>query len=180
MRAAVCPFESMAGAATTVIQTIQLGIPVARIEIVDEAQLRVVNAYSKTNYPLAPTLFFEFHGISDVDGARIRSAPSKRSPASTAPRASVGVVARGSHHAVAGAAQRLLRDRRVAAGRAGVDDGHLRADFAPRGVHSRDAAGSERRQRHCAARRPCRRRQLPPDHHARPVRSEGVRPRSRA
>jgi len=66
VRAAVCPFESMAGAAATVIQTIQLGIPVARIEIVDEAQLRVVNAYSKTSYPIAPTLFFEFHGISDV------------------------------------------------------------------------------------------------------------------
>lgn len=65
VRAAVCPFESMAGAAKTVIQTIQLGIPVARIEIIDEAQLRVVNAYSKTNYPLAPTLFFEFHGISE-------------------------------------------------------------------------------------------------------------------
>jgi D-lactate dehydrogenase (cytochrome) len=66
VRAAVCPFESMEGAANTVIQTIQLGIPVARIEIIDEAQLRVVNAYSKTNYPLAPTLFFEFHGTSEV------------------------------------------------------------------------------------------------------------------
>src|SRR6476620_5948238 len=66
VRAAVCPFDSMAGAANTVIQTIQLGIPVARIEIIDEVQLRVVNAYSKTNYPLAPTLFFEFHGISEV------------------------------------------------------------------------------------------------------------------
>lgn len=66
VRAAVCPFESMAGAANTVIQTIQLGIPVARIEIIDEAQLRVVNAYSKTNYPLAPTLFFEFHGTSEI------------------------------------------------------------------------------------------------------------------
>src|SRR5688500_3936229 len=66
VRAAVCPFESMEGAATTVIQTIQLGIPVARIEIIDEAQLQVVNAYSHTSYPLAPTLFFEFHGVSDV------------------------------------------------------------------------------------------------------------------
>ena len=66
VRAAVCPFESMAGAAATVIHTIQLGIPVARIEIIDEVQLRVVNAYSKTSYPLAPTLFFEFHGTSDV------------------------------------------------------------------------------------------------------------------
>ena len=67
VRAAVCPFESMAGAANTVIQTIQLGIPVARIEIIDEVQLQVVNAYSKTDYPLAPTLFFEFHGTSEVD-----------------------------------------------------------------------------------------------------------------
>jgi D-lactate dehydrogenase (cytochrome) len=66
VRAAVCPFGSMEGAANTVIQTIQLGIPVARIEILDEAQLRVVNAYSKTNYPIAPTLFFEFHGISET------------------------------------------------------------------------------------------------------------------
>jgi len=66
VRAAVCPFASMEGAANTVIQTIQLGIPVARIEIIDEAQLQVVNAYSHTSYPLAPTLFFEFHGISDV------------------------------------------------------------------------------------------------------------------
>jgi len=66
VRAAVCQFPSMEGAANTVIQTIQLGVPVARIEIVDEAQLRVVNAYSKTNYPIAPTLFFEFHGINDT------------------------------------------------------------------------------------------------------------------
>jgi len=66
VRAAICPFASMAGAANTVIQTIQLGIPVARIEIIDEVQLRVVNAYSKTNYPLAPTLFFEFQGISEI------------------------------------------------------------------------------------------------------------------
>jgi len=66
VRAAVCPFASMAGAANTVIQTIQLGIPVARIEIIDESQLAIVNAYSKTDYPLAPTLFFEFHGISEA------------------------------------------------------------------------------------------------------------------
>ena len=90
VRAAVCPFESMAGAANTVIQTIQLGIPVARIEIIDEAQLRVVNAYSKTDYPLAPTLFFEFHGISESSGRG--SDPRRRGDrrASTAPRASSG------------------------------------------------------------------------------------------
>jgi D-lactate dehydrogenase (cytochrome) len=62
--AAVCPFASMEGAARTVITTIQLGIPVARAEIIDEAQLDAVNRYSKTDFPLAPTLFFEFHGPS--------------------------------------------------------------------------------------------------------------------
>ena len=62
--AAVCPFATMQGAAATVMTTIQLGIPVARIEIIDEQQLEIVNQYSKTAYPVAPTLFFEFHGIS--------------------------------------------------------------------------------------------------------------------
>ena len=64
--AAVCPFASMQGATETVITTIQLGIPVARMEIIDERQLDIVNRYSRTNYPLAPTLFFEFHGISQA------------------------------------------------------------------------------------------------------------------
>lgn len=63
---AACAFKTMQGAAAAVITTIQLGIPVARIEIIDEQQLEIVNHYSKTNYPIAPTLFFEFHGISQA------------------------------------------------------------------------------------------------------------------
>jgi D-lactate dehydrogenase (cytochrome) len=62
--AAVCPFPTMEGAVQTVITTIQLGIPVARIELLDEVQLDAVNKYSKLDYPLRPTLFFEFHGTS--------------------------------------------------------------------------------------------------------------------
>ncbi len=63
---AVCGFTSMAAAATTVIETIQLGVPVARIEIIDEVQLAIVNRFSKTAFPEVPTLFFEFHGPSQA------------------------------------------------------------------------------------------------------------------
>lgn len=60
--AAVCSFQSMAGAVDTVITTIQLGVPVARIELLDAVQMDAINRYSKLDYPLQPTLFFEFHG----------------------------------------------------------------------------------------------------------------------
>jgi D-lactate dehydrogenase (cytochrome) len=63
--AAVCPFPTMEGAVQTVITTIQLGIPVARIELLDEAQIDAVNKYSKLDYVMQPTLFFEFHGTSE-------------------------------------------------------------------------------------------------------------------
>ncbi|MDX1514094.1 MAG: FAD-linked oxidase C-terminal domain-containing protein [Gammaproteobacteria bacterium] len=60
--AAVCSFETLDGAVNTVIQTIQMGIPVARIELLDEVQMDAVNRYSDLDYPVQPTLFFEFHG----------------------------------------------------------------------------------------------------------------------
>ncbi|MBI3055256.1 MAG: FAD-binding oxidoreductase, partial [Betaproteobacteria bacterium] len=59
---AVCPFATLEGAVNAVMLTIQSGIPVARIELLDEVQMRGVNRYSKLDYPLQPTLFFEFHG----------------------------------------------------------------------------------------------------------------------
>ena len=62
--AAVCPFKDIRGAVDTVIQTIQSGIPVARIELLDDVQMDAVNKYSKLDYAVAPTLFFEFHGTA--------------------------------------------------------------------------------------------------------------------
>ena len=60
--AAVCSFETMEGAANTTISTIQMGIPVARIELLDEVQVDAINRYADFDYALKPTLFFEFHG----------------------------------------------------------------------------------------------------------------------
>jgi D-lactate dehydrogenase (cytochrome) len=60
--AGVCPFPSVDAACRATILTIQSGIPVARIELLDALQIRAVNAYSKLTLPEVPTLFVEFHG----------------------------------------------------------------------------------------------------------------------
>jgi D-lactate dehydrogenase (cytochrome) len=62
--AAVTSFPTIDDAVQTVIQTIQSGIPVARIELLDEVQMDAINRYSKLDYPVQPTLFFEFHGTT--------------------------------------------------------------------------------------------------------------------
>jgi D-lactate dehydrogenase (cytochrome) len=62
--AAVCAFPTIADAVDTVILTIQSGVPVARIELLDEAQIDAINKYSKLDHRVAPTLFFEFHGTA--------------------------------------------------------------------------------------------------------------------
>ena len=67
--AAVCAFDSIEGAVAAVIQTIQFGIPVARIELMDEVQIDAVNRYSKLTMALKPTLLFEFHATSDAGAA---------------------------------------------------------------------------------------------------------------
>ncbi len=60
--AAVCPFPDLESAVNTVITTIQCGIPVARIELMDDIQMKALNAYSDFSYPEQNTLLFEFHG----------------------------------------------------------------------------------------------------------------------
>jgi D-lactate dehydrogenase (cytochrome) len=59
---AVCAFPDIAAAVDTVIQTIQMGVPVARIELLDALSVTAINRYSKTTLREAPTLFFELHG----------------------------------------------------------------------------------------------------------------------
>jgi D-lactate dehydrogenase (cytochrome) len=58
----VCPFPSVDEACKAVIATIQMGIPVARIELVNALQMRAMKTYSHLDYPESPCLFVEFHG----------------------------------------------------------------------------------------------------------------------
>ena len=58
----VCPFPSVEAACNAAIATIQSGIPVARIELLDELQVKATNLYSKLTLPEVPMLFVEFHG----------------------------------------------------------------------------------------------------------------------
>jgi len=60
--AGVCPFPSVEAACEATIATIQSGIPVARIEFLDELQVKASNSYSKLTLKESPTLFLEFHG----------------------------------------------------------------------------------------------------------------------
>ena len=59
---AVCPFGSIAGACNATIAALQIGLPLARIELLDEVQMRACNAYSRLSLRETPTLFLEFHG----------------------------------------------------------------------------------------------------------------------
>jgi D-lactate dehydrogenase (cytochrome) len=60
--AGVCPFPTVEACCKAAIETIQLGIPVARIELVDAEHIKALNTYSKLDLAPVPTLFLEFHG----------------------------------------------------------------------------------------------------------------------
>ncbi len=60
--AAVCHFPSVENAVETVIQAIQYGIPIARMELLDHNTTQAINAYARLDYPALPHLFMEFHG----------------------------------------------------------------------------------------------------------------------
>jgi D-lactate dehydrogenase (cytochrome) len=60
--AGICPFPSIKAACDATILTIQSGIPIARIELLDEVQVRAINLHSKLSLPETPMLMVEFHG----------------------------------------------------------------------------------------------------------------------
>jgi len=60
--AAVCSFPSIEAAVRTTIQTIQLGVPIARVELIDQNTVRMVNVHSKLGLREEPMLLMEFHG----------------------------------------------------------------------------------------------------------------------
>ena len=59
---AICGFDTVAGAVDAVMDAIQMGIQVARIELVDTSSALAVNAYSGADFPACPHLLLEFHG----------------------------------------------------------------------------------------------------------------------
>ena len=67
MSAAICQFDSLAGAVESVIAILQVGIPIARIELIDDVQMGACIAYSKlAGYTASPTLLLEFHGTESA------------------------------------------------------------------------------------------------------------------
>ena len=62
MRAGVCSLPTTHACCEVAIETVQMGIPISRIELVDAESIRGINAYSKLSYPEKPTLFLEFAG----------------------------------------------------------------------------------------------------------------------
>jgi D-lactate dehydrogenase (cytochrome) len=86
---AVCSFSQLRGAVEAVIELIQSGAPLARIEFLDEVQVRACNAYSNLSLREQPTLFIEFHGTAE-QRAKSSSSGLAKSCARTARPVSIG------------------------------------------------------------------------------------------
>jgi D-lactate dehydrogenase (cytochrome) len=71
--AATCSFPSVEAAVNATIATIQLGIPIARCELLDALSVKAVNAHSKLGLPEQPMLFFEFHGSAAAVAEQIEA-----------------------------------------------------------------------------------------------------------
>ena len=155
-----CSFPSIRAACETTIETIQSGLPIARIELIDTLSVRAFNTYSHPALPEQPMLLVEFHG-------------TEQSVAEQARR--FGEIAAG-HGGGAFASATKPEERTklwqarhdtywsqhdAAARRAAVRHRRLRADLAPCRLRRGDARRHQAKRPRRADRRPCRRRQFP-------------------
>jgi D-lactate dehydrogenase (cytochrome) len=168
---AMCFFPSVKAAVDTVIQTIQSGIPVARIELARRAADEAFNL-RQSHVPEKPTLWLEFHGTEA--GCAEQAEMVQAIAGEHGGEGFKWTARRGAQEALAGAPRRGLCRQEAAARQAALGDRRLRADLAAGRLHRRDAGRREGVVPAGADRRPCRRRQLPPHHHPRSERSQGM------
>ncbi|GAA3854638.1 FAD-binding oxidoreductase [Celeribacter arenosi] len=71
--AATCAFDDIRTAVAAVIDTIQIGLPIARIEFLDSESVRAVNQYAGADFPTKPHLFVEFHGSQSGVAAQVKT-----------------------------------------------------------------------------------------------------------
>ncbi|KAG8562214.1 hypothetical protein GDO81_015617 [Engystomops pustulosus] len=72
--AAVCAFPSVQAAVDSTVQILQCGIPIARIEFLDDVMINACNKYNDLGYPVLPTLFLEFHGSENGVNEQVQQA----------------------------------------------------------------------------------------------------------
>ena len=130
---AVCSFGDLRGAVEAVIELIQSGAPLARIEFLDEVQVRACNAYSKLSLREQPTLFIEFHGTREQRRGAVRARGRSRALARR-DQFRLGVGRAAPRPALARASRCLLRRARPASRLRMRRRRRLRADFQPRGM----------------------------------------------
>ncbi|XP_056907992.1 probable D-lactate dehydrogenase, mitochondrial isoform X1 [Takifugu flavidus] len=71
---AVCSFPSVQSAVDSTVQILQAGVPIARIEFLDEVMVDACNRFSSLSYPVTPTLFLEFHGSEGSLEGQVKTA----------------------------------------------------------------------------------------------------------
>ncbi len=145
-----CSFPSIRAACETTIETIQSGLPVARIELIDTLSVRAFNTYSHTSLPEQPLLLVEFHG-TEQSVAEQASRFGEIAASHGGGPVGLGDQARGAHEALAGASRHLLVANDAETRRAAVRHRRLCADLAACRLRRGDA---RRHQARAASLRP--------------------------